>query len=242
MNKKPVYLKKNRSQIITDLDIFYLSFPKIKKITITGTNGKSTTSKLLHDIFKEHKKDTRLTGNIGNPILSEKAITKKTIFVIEASSYQLEYSKFFRTNYAVILNLSPDHLERHGNFKNYVYAKFKLLKNQISSDHAFIENKSKHLKNLVAKYKPKSKIKYITLKNKNLASGIKNVYFKNKGNIENLNYILELSKIFKLKKNKIFKVINNFKGLKFRQQMIYNSKKLTIINDSKSTSFSSSIN
>ena len=233
------YLKKNRSKIITDLDIFYLSFPKIKKITITGTNGKSTTSRLLYDIFKLHKKDIRLTGNIGNPILLEKVIKKKTIFVIEASSYQLEYSKFFRTNYAVILNLFPDHLERHGNFKNYVYAKFKLLKNQISSDHALVENKCIYLKNFIKKYKPKSKIKYITLKNKNLPSDIKNIYFQNKGNKENLNYIIELSKFFKFKKNKIFKAINDFKGLKFRQQKIYFKKNLIIINDSKSTSFSS---
>ena len=235
------YLKKNRTKIITDLDIFYLSFPKIKKITITGTNGKSTTSKLLHDIFREHKKDSRLTGNIGNPILLEKNITKKTIFVIEASSYQLEYSKFFRTNYAVILNLSPDHLERHGNFKSYIYAKFKLLMNQISSDYAFVENRSKYLKYLINKHKPKSKIRYVTLKRKNLTDHIKNIYIKNKNNIENLNYIFELSKYLKLNKNKILKVANNFKGLKYRQQKIYDRKNLIIINDSKSTSFSSTL-
>ncbi len=178
------YLKKNRSKIITDLDIFYLSFPKIKKITITGTNGKSTTSKLLHDIFKEHKKDTRLTGNIGKPILLEKGITKKTIFIVEASSYQLEYSKFFKTNYAVILNLFPDHIERHGSFKNYVYAKFKLLKNQSRSDYAFVENKSSYLKYLIQKHKPKSKVKHITLKKKFFTKDIKNVYFKNKSNMK----------------------------------------------------------
>ena len=79
------YLKINSSRIITELDIFYLSYPKIKKITITGTNGKSTTSKLLFDVLKAHGKDARLTGNIGSPILTEKKITPKTIFVIEAS-------------------------------------------------------------------------------------------------------------------------------------------------------------
>ena len=235
------YLKKNRSKIITDLDIFYLSFPKIKKITITGTNGKSTTSKLLHDIFKEHKKDTRLTGNIGKPILLEKGITKKTVFIVEVSSYQLEYSKFFRTNYAVILNLFTDHLERHGSFKNYVYAKFKLLKNQSSSDYAFVENKSSYLKYLIQKHKPKSKVKHITLKKKFFTKDIKNVYFKNKSNIENLNYVFELSKHFKFNKNKILKVVNNFKGLKYRQQKIFARKNLIVINDSKSTSFSSTL-
>ena len=71
-----------------------------------------------------------MVGNIGNPVLSERNISLKTIFVIEASSYQIEYSKFFKAKYAAILNITPDHLERHGNFNNYVKAKFKLIQNQ----------------------------------------------------------------------------------------------------------------
>ena len=95
-------LRKNLSKIYTDLDIFY-SFYKNKSITITGTNGKSTTAKILYEVLKDQKYDARLIGNIGNPVLSEKKITKNTIFVIEASSYQLDYSKIFTTKYAVIL-------------------------------------------------------------------------------------------------------------------------------------------
>ena len=97
------------SKIITELDIFAICYTKINKITITGTNGKSTTSKLLHDLLKNNKMDVRLTGNIGYPILMAKKIKKNTIFVIEASSYQLDYSKYFKSKYSVILNLSPDH-------------------------------------------------------------------------------------------------------------------------------------
>ena len=66
------YLKKNLQKIISDLDIFYEFRPEILTISITGTNGKSTTSKLLYDILKYHGYDVRLTGNIGNPILEEK--------------------------------------------------------------------------------------------------------------------------------------------------------------------------
>ena len=152
------YLNINRSKIITELDVFYLSYPKIKKITITGTNGKSTTSKLLHDVLKAHKKDVRLTGNIGNPILLERRIRKNTIFVIEASSYQLDYSKFFRSDYSLILNLSPDHLERHNSFRNYVKAKFKLIQNQSKNNFAFIEKENRIINNLIKKNKIKSKI------------------------------------------------------------------------------------
>ena len=69
-------LKKNFSKIYTDLDIFY-SFYKNKSITITGTNGKSTTAKILHEVLLDQKYDARLIGNIGNPALSEKKLLKK---------------------------------------------------------------------------------------------------------------------------------------------------------------------
>ena len=71
------YLSKNKSKIISDLDIFEISFPDTIKITVTGTNGKSTTSKLLYDVLKANKIDARLTGNIGYPILKETNIKKK---------------------------------------------------------------------------------------------------------------------------------------------------------------------
>ena len=66
------YLIKNRNKIITDLDVFYKFNPKILTVTITGTNGKSTTCKLLYNILKDQRFDARLVGNIGNPILDEK--------------------------------------------------------------------------------------------------------------------------------------------------------------------------
>ena len=86
------------------------------------------------------KYDSRLIGNIGNPALSEKQITKKTVFVIEASSYQLDYSKIFTSKYALILNITPDHLERHKNLKNYVNAKFKLLDSQSIRSIALVKD------------------------------------------------------------------------------------------------------
>ena len=234
------YLKKNKFRIITDFDVFYLSYPKVKKITITGTNGKSTTSKLLFDVLKAHNKDVRLTGNIGNPILSERNINKNTIFIIEASSYQIDYSRFFRSEYSLILNLSPDHLERHGNMNNYIKTKFKLIQNQINKNYAFIENKNNYLNSLIKKNKVKSKIYRINYKKyKKYYKLIDNYYFNNKSNIKNLSFIFGLSKCLKLKIKKIIDVTNKFKGLNFRQQVIYKSKKLLIINDSKSTSFSS---
>ena len=237
------YLSKNKSKIISEMDIFYLNNIKNKKITITGTNGKSTTSKLLHDVLKKHGKDVRLVGNIGNPLLSEKNIKPLTIFVIEASSYQIEYSKYFKTDFAIILNISPNHLERHRTFKNYIKSKFRLIKSQKKNSFAFIEKNNNFLKEELKKNKINSKIIKVNLKISNkIKKKIKNPYFENKNNLNNLKFVLEISKKLKLKNQKVFKVVNSFKQLNFRQQILYKNKKLLIINDSKSTSFSSSIN
>ncbi len=236
------FLIRNRSKIITELDIFEISYPNINKITITGTNGKSTTSKLLYEVLKKSKKDVRLTGNIGYPILMEKKIQNHTIFIIEASSYQLDYSKYFRSKYSIILNLNPDHLERHGSFKNYAEAKFKIIKSQSTKDFAFIENKNNFLNGLIKNNHIKSKIiKIDYLKNQKHFRKIDNIYFNNSSNKKNLSFVIGIAKVLKLNLKKVINTANKFKGLDYRQQIIYNSKKLLIINDSKSTSFSSTV-
>jgi UDP-N-acetylmuramoylalanine--D-glutamate ligase len=235
------FLKSNSKIIYTDLDVFYNHHKENNKITITGTNGKSTTAKILYDVLKDQKADVRLVGNIGNPILLEKKVTNRTVFVIEASSYQLEYSKLFKSNISIILNISPDHLERHKTINKYVSAKFKLVKSQSKKDYAILNIKNFYIKreleskNFLPKViKIKKKINNIFLKK------INNQYFNSEGNKENLKFILEVAKILKLKKNLVVKTLKKFKGLKYRQEIIFQSKKLTIINDSKATTFSSS--
>ena len=236
------FLNINLDKIYTDLDVFY-SFYKNTSIAITGTNGKSTTAKILFDILTDQKKDVRLIGNIGNPALSEKKISKKTFFVIEVSSYQLEYSKIFSAKYAVILNISVDHIERHKNLTNYVNAKFKLLDSQNNKSFAFVKKNDRLINQKIRKNKFKPKIyKVDTLNINKLSNQLNNKYFISDGNKENLSFILKIASNLKLNKTKLFKTLNNFKGLKYRQQIIFDNKNLTIINDSKSTSFASSEN
>ena len=235
------FLKKNRNKIYSDLDIFY-SFYKNKCITITGTNGKSTTCQLMYEVLLKQKFDVKLVGNIGNPILSVRNVKKKTIFVIEASSYQLEYSKIFKSKYAVILNLSPDHIERHKTLKRYVKAKFKLLKNQTKGNLAFVKKNDLFISRELKLCRPTSKIIKVNTKKKNkILENIKNDYFLTETNKENLSFVFELSKKLKLQNSLFIKTLQKFNGLKYRQQIIFKRKYLTIINDSKSTSFSSSI-
>ena len=235
------FLKLNKKKIYTDLDVFFTFF-KNKSITITGTNGKSTTAKILYEVLKDQKKDVRLIGNIGNPPLNEKKISKNTIFVIEASSYQLDYSQLFSSKYSIILNIKPDHLERHKTLQNYVDAKFKLLDSQSKSCLAFVKRDDLLILRKLKTKKFNCKIvKVNTKKNYNDFLEIKNKYFLTESNRENLSFIIELAKKLKLKNYLLQKTIKNFKGLKYRQQIIIQKKNLTIINDSKSTSFSSSV-
>ena len=234
------FLKKNSSKVYSDLDVFF-EFYKNKSITITGTNGKSTTCQLMYEALANQKFDVRLVGNIGNPILSSKKVKKKTIFVIEASSYQLEYSKIFKSKYAVILNLSPDHIERHGTLRKYIKAKFRLLKSQSRNNFAFVKDKDPLIDKEIKFNKFSSKIvKVSTKKIHNYLKNIDNKYFLTETNKENLSFVIEIAKKFNLKRKLLIKTITRFNGLKYRQQIIYRKKNLIIINDSKSTSFSSS--
>src|SRR6056300_443376 len=220
------FLHINSGIIYTDFDIFY-SFNKNTCITVTGTNGKSTTCKLLFDVLKSQKFDVKLVGNIGYPILSAKKIKKTSIFVIEASSYQLEYSKMFRSKYSIITNIS---------------AKFKLFKNQDKNSIGLVPKNNLLIQSVLKKTKFNGKIIKVNNEiDKDLPNLFDNQYFLSNSNKENLSFVIKLAKIFKIKKTNLINVVNKFKGLDYRQQIVFNKKDILVINDSKSTSYSASI-
>jgi UDP-N-acetylmuramoylalanine--D-glutamate ligase len=109
-----------------------------KVIGITGTNGKSTTSALIAHILTACGKDARLGGNIGRAVLDLPPIHAGAYYVLELSSYQLDLTRSLRCDVAVWLNLSPDHLDRHGDMKGYLTAKKRILMNQGAQDWAVI--------------------------------------------------------------------------------------------------------
>jgi len=235
------YLKKNLNKIITDLDLFFELNKNSIIISITGTNGKSTTCKIIEKILKTARYDVITAGNIGDPILSLDKIKKKYIFILEVSSYQLQYSKIFHSKYAAILNISPDHLERHKNIKNYVKIKSKIFLAQNGSDYSYINSRnkfSKLIKNIFKSLKLKSKLILVNKSSCNLLlKKINNKYFESEGNIENLTFAYTIVKNFKVSDKIIIKALNEFKGLPHRQEVIFSNKKLLCINDSKATSF-----
>ena len=108
-------------------------------VAVTGTKGKSTTATLLHAMFAASGRDVRLAGNIGAPLTSELAsATDATVFVIEVSSFQLTTIDNFRADVAVLLDVSPDHLDWHPSFSDYVKAKARIFENQREDDWAVV--------------------------------------------------------------------------------------------------------
>ena len=136
-----IILKKYKKKIITDLDLIFKLKKFYKSIVVTGTNGKSTTCKILYHLLKKNKYETILGGNIGTPVLNLN-VQKKSFLIIEASSFQLAYSKFISPDFAILLNITNDHLDWHGNMRNYISSKFKIFENQ-KRNHFSILNVNK---------------------------------------------------------------------------------------------------
>ena len=230
-------LKKYKNKIITDLDLLYLFESNFKSIVVTGTNGKSTTCKIISHLLKKNKFDVRLGGNIGKPILDLQ--TKREVyFVIEASSFQLSHSKFIKPDFAILLNLSIDHLDWHGSMKNYKFSKMKIFKLQEKDNYAFINHS---LRNFFKKQKYSSKLANIkSSQYKKIKSRISNEYLKSNANDDNMQFVYSLSKILRISKTAFIKSMTSFKGLPHRYEIFLKKGKITFINDSKATSLKSS--
>ena len=229
-NKK---LRKFKKKIITDIDLFYLTKNRPKSIVVTGTNGKSTTCKLLAHLLKKNKYKIFLGGNIGNPILNLKS--QKNFVIIEASSFQLAHSKFICPNYAFFLNFSNDHLDWHGTKENYLNSKLRIFRLQNKNHYALINKNLKNFfrkKNFASKLILPRKKDYTKIKLK-----IKNDYLTSYLNSENMSFIYTFSKLVRIKDENFIKSMKSFKGLPHRFEIFLKRNGITFINDSKATSY-----
>ena len=254
------FSKVKKSKIKRDLNLYYENITTEKIIAVTGTNGKSTTTKLIGDILKNSSKKVFVGGNIGDPLCN--SMLQKKLFsyhVIELSSYQLETIKNFEPKISIILNLSKDHLDRYKNFGQYVKAKKNILNfnsqniNLISIDDIFskkifndinIKNKiSFSLNNssadiyfedgfIIDKYF--SKYKKIKLHDISLD-------LSHKYNMQNILASYAVCKYLKIPVKFFIKSVKNFKGLPFRSSIILKTKSKMIINNSKATNVTSAL-
>jgi len=115
-------------EVIGDIELFARTVTRVPVIAITGTNGKSTTTALIGHILTQAGFDAQVGGNIGQPALALSAPGPKTIYVLEISSYQIDLSPGLAADVAVLSNITPDHIDRHGSLENYAAVKMRLLK------------------------------------------------------------------------------------------------------------------
>ena len=261
-NHKIIKLAKiNNITIVGDLDIFWQTEKKNKNrfIFITGSNGKSTVTSLIHHLLISAKKNSIIGGNIGLPVLSLNPINKPNIYVIEASSFQLDSIKKIKPDISVLTNISPDHIDWHGNYKNYINAKENLFLNQDENDIAIINIDSeecfklyKRINNRLIKpkiikislkkklrntiYVDKGKV-YDNINNENVFIGrIRDLSsLLGKHNIENIVIAIAAAIYEGVTHRQIKKFLPTFKGLSHRLELIYKDSNLEFINDSKST-------
>ncbi len=232
INKKN--LIKFKKKIITDIDFLYLTNKKFKSIVVTGTNGKSTTCKLITHLLKKNKFKVSLGGNIGTPILDLK-IKKNAYVVIEASSFQLSHSKFISPDFALLLNITNDHLDWHGNMMKYRNSKLKIFMSQKKNQFALINEK---FKNIFLKKKFLSKLIIPSQKNyQKIKYKIKNQYLQLSINNENMSFVYTFSKLININEKNFIKTIKSFNGLPHRYEIFLKKKNIVFINDSKATSF-----
>jgi len=232
-NKK---LKKFKNKIITDIDLIFLTKKFYKSIVVTGTNGKSTTCKIINHILNKNKYKSLLGGNIGTPILSLN-IKRNNFLVIEASSFQLSHSKFIKPDYALLLNITNDHLDWHRDMTDYINSKFKVFKFQNKNQFSLV-NRKLRLKFLKKELSGKlifpDLLGYRTIKHK-----IKNSYLSSSVNDENMSFVYTLRKLLRISEKSFLKSVNTFKGLPHRYEIFLKKKNCIFINDSKATTFES---
>lgn len=243
------------AEIICDIELFARSNPLARVIGITGTNGKSTTTALIGHILKSAGIKTAVGGNIGTSALGLPMLGAEGVYVLELSSYQLERSPSLALDVAVMLNLSPDHLSRHGDLEGYRLAKAAIFKNPRAPANpervdgptgAMPATTSLRKHESTAVYgidDPETKRTGETLKGWTLApitaSNAPDLSIspnlKGSHNAQNAAAAFASCRALGLSKAQILTALQTYPGLPHRQQLIANADNLRYINDSKAT-------
>ena len=238
--------------VISELD-FAFSLSKGTIIAITGTNGKTTVSMLTNKILKEAGYQTFLCGNIGLPFSAICEKTKKeSVIVCEVSNFQLETSKIFAPHIACILNIKPDHLDRHGTFDEYVKTKAKIAQNLKRRDVLILNLDDQVARSLNLHKKEQFFTKKVLKKgvfvsngqiyvNKNRIIGIDKIPLKGEKNLENVLASVAICSHFKVSNEDFQKAIESFSLASHRMEIVGQISGVTYVDDSKATNVSSVI-
>ena len=239
-------LEEKGKDIISEIE-FASYFIESKIIGITGSNGKSTVTSMVYHILKESGVEATIGGNIGIPLIKF-AEENSEYFVVELSSFQLEKIKKFKPFISVLLNITPDHLDRYSNFEDYAIAKFNIFKNQQNTDFAVLNIEDEYIKNNLNTIKASKVLYSIEKENVDIYTKNNKIIYKDEEvlnfsdipllgihNIENTMAVVGVMKIIGLKNSEIKEGIKTFKGLEHRTELCGEIGGVKFINDSKAT-------
>ena len=254
-NDAPIILKlKNQgTPIISEIE-FAGRYTNAKMICITGSNGKTTTTSLIYHIFKKAGLNVGLAGNIGQSLAYQVAECNYDYYVIELSSFQLDNMYKFHANIAVLMNITPDHLDRYGfEMQNYVDAKFRIIQNQTDDDAFIFWNDDPIIQKELHKYGIHGQYFPFAEKNEEGVAAFteeNKVYFTRPiaFNMEQEELALTgthnlfnsmaagiSANIAGIRKECIREALNDFKGVEHRLEKVARVKGVDYINDSKAT-------
>jgi UDP-N-acetylmuramoylalanine--D-glutamate ligase len=225
-------------------------------VAITGSNGKTTTTSLVGHILEHAGMETKVGGNIGLPVVELiEGSTEKTWSVLEVSSFQLETIDTFRPHIAAVLNITPDHLDRHGTFENYAAAKARITENQTADDFLVLNAEDKPTQMVAAK--TKAQIYWFSgirrIKQGAFVHG-DGVYFLQKEggtpepvmpvaeiplrgshNVENVLAAIAMAKLAGVPTDKVREAVGSFTAVEHRLQFVAKVRGVDYYNDSKAT-------
>ena len=239
--------------VVSEIE-FASKFTDATIVGITGSNGKTTTATLTHHILKQEL-NVGLAGNIGDSFAKQILEEGFENYVLEISSFQLDDIIDFKPNIAVLLNITPDHLDRYDyKFENYINSKFRIAMNQTKEDYLIYDADDKvivnHLKNnpVQSTLLPFSLEKIIengayldndnirlTINNNEIIMPTANLTLEGKHNIKNAMAASTVANLLKIRKQTIRESLENFQGVEHRLEQVLKINKVQYINDSKAT-------
>lgn len=250
------WARRKKVPVISEIELaFYFCQGTI--VGVTGSNGKTTTCNLIHRVLTDGGKKSVLCGNVGFSFLEAiSEIDEDTIVVLELSSFQLEDSPTIRPHVAVVLNVSPNHLDRHKTLESYTAAKEMIFRNQKKNDHLILNYDDLVVRAMAKKTKSQvvfysleplpqgiyAEDHFIKIKNGKLEKSLLDpAFFQLKGahNLQNIMAVAAVGMIFKIPKEKMQKSLNSFQTLHHRIEPLGEVKGVRFVNDSKSTTVES---
>ncbi len=244
--------------VISEIE-FAGRYTKAKTICITGSNGKTTTTLLTYHILKNAGLNVGLAGNVGQSFARQVAEKNYDVYVIELSSFQLDGMCDFKADVAVLLNITPDHLDRYGhNMQNYIDSKFRILQNQTADDYFIFcaddeviqnELKKREIKPVSVPFsygRPENPGAGITedrmiinINQKQFSMSILDLSLQGKHNTYNSMAAGIASMVFEIRNDQLRESLTDFKGVEHRLEHFLKVHGIEFVNDSKATNVNS---